>query len=171
MSEINLPQNTGKRKVHAPRIDLTPMVDLGFLLITFFIFTTTMANPRTMEVNMPFKPSDATTAFVDTSTITLIPVKDHAIAYYNGQFENTSTPQTADFKEIREILIEKQNDIKALPASFSEQAQKLHVIIKPNDDCTYEDVVDVLDEMSILDVPYYAIDDITAREKEWLKNQ
>lgn len=168
---MNLPQKTGQRKVQAPRIDLTPMVDLGFLLITFFIFTTTMANPRTMELNMPFKPSRGNIAFVDTSTITLIPVKNHTIAYYNGQFKSNSIPQTASFNAIREILVVKQNNLKALPVGYSDQARKLHVIIKPNDDCTYEDVVNVLDEMSILDIRYYAIDDISAPEKEWLTKQ
>ena len=46
MAELNMPQKAGKRKMHSLRVDFTPMVDLGFLLISFFMLTTTMANPR-----------------------------------------------------------------------------------------------------------------------------
>lgn len=169
MADMNLPQKTGKRKVHAPRVDLTPMVDLGFLLITFFIFTTTMANPKTMEVNMPFKPAEASTAFAEQSTITLIPTKGHRIAYYHGAFHRDSILHLAGPKEIRDVLIAKQKAAAALPASFSADAHKLHVIIKPNDDCNYEDLVSLLDEMNILQVPFYAIDEITEIEKEWVR--
>jgi biopolymer transport protein ExbD len=53
MAEMNLPEKGGRRRVQPPRIDLTPMVDLGFLLITFFMFTTTLAQNKTLELNMP----------------------------------------------------------------------------------------------------------------------
>ncbi len=170
MADMNLPQNNGKRKVQPPRIDLTPMVDLGFLLITFFIFTTTMAQPKTMEVNMPFKPAGANTSFAEECTITLIPTKEHAMIYYHGAFNEDSTLHLAKQKEIREVLLAKQKAAAALPAGFSADAHQLHVIIKPNDDCNYEDVVTLLDEMNILQVPFYALDEITDTEKEWIAN-
>ncbi len=169
MADLNTPQKTGKRKLPVPRVDLTPMVDLGFLLITFFIFTTTMAKPKTMELNMPVKSNEAITAIPGESTITLIPTKAHTIAYYSNAFSTDSTQSIASTKSIRDVLIAKQKEVAALPPSFSADAHQLHVVIKPNDDCTYEDVVMLLDEMNILQVPYYVIDEITLEEKEWVK--
>jgi biopolymer transport protein ExbD len=167
MADMQLPQKNGKRKVHAMRVDLTPMVDLGFLLISFFIYTTTMAKPKAMEVNMPFKAPERT-PFCEACTVTLIPTKDHRLAYYKGALDHPEKTGITGFDAggLRPELIREQQQAKALPASFSKDAHELHVIIKPNDDCTYDDIVKVLDEMSILDIKYYAMTDITAAEKE-----
>ncbi len=169
MADMQLPQKNGRRKVHALRVDLTPMVDLGFLLIAFFMYTTTMAKPKTMEVNMPFE-TDVKTAFCEECTVTLMPTKDHKLVYYKGTFEHPTKLGISSFEPngLRAELIKEQQAVKALPASFSKDAHELHVIIKPNDDCTYEDLVKVLDEMSILDIKYYAMTDITAAEKEFV---
>jgi biopolymer transport protein ExbD len=57
MAEMNIADKNSKnnRKKMSTRVDLTPMVDLGFLLITFFMLTTTFNKPQAMEVNMPKK--------------------------------------------------------------------------------------------------------------------
>ncbi len=167
MAEIT--QNTSKgsrRKTVMPRIDFTPMVDLGFLLITFFIYTTTMTESKAMDINMPYNhPTKEPTVFIDTSTITIIPTKDHKIAYYTGALESDAELKMTDHARIREVIISKQSDLKKLPNTFSAEAHKLHVIIKPNDDSKYEDLVKILDEMLINAVPYYAIVDISREEQ------
>ncbi len=85
MAEMNMPQKGGRRKVQAPRIDLTPMVDLGFLLITFFMFTTTLAQQKTMPLQLPSNERTNTPTVVPAeSTLTLIAVKGHGILYYEG---------------------------------------------------------------------------------------
>ncbi len=56
MAEIQVSGKHG-RKAATPRIDFTPMVDLGFLLITFFMMTTTMSAPKAMDISMPYKPA------------------------------------------------------------------------------------------------------------------
>jgi biopolymer transport protein ExbD len=161
MADIQLP---GKTRHQTPRIDLTPMVDLGFILITFFIYTTTITDPKVMDINMPYKPAiDEVTAFIDTSTLTAIPAKNGTLYYYGGKFNNNLTP--VSFNDFRKVIIDKTAQLKKLPASFSPQAHELHIIIKPSNDCNYENLVRLMDEMLINNVPNYAIVDISEEEK------
>ena len=170
MAEITAPAKTGKRKTQAPRIDLTPMVDLGFLLITFFMFTTTLAQPKALQITMPSTDHpDNPMPFVAEATITLMPTAAHRVAYYNGELKNAAQMKTAPMHELRNVVLHKKEQVAALPSSYSKEAHKLHVIIKPNDDCSYADVVAILDEMTITDVPYYALVDITAEERLMIK--
>jgi len=163
------------RKVLSTRVDLTPMVDLGFLLITFFMYTTTLARPKAMELYMPYKdkPVDLpTTAYTEESTITVIPTHSHKVIYYNGTLRDGESLAATGFEAtrgLRDILINKAKAAAALSASYSLQAHELHVIIKPDSDCTYDDVVRIFDEMNIEEVPYYAMTDITPEEKAWVE--
>ncbi|MCB0696101.1 MAG: biopolymer transporter ExbD [Chitinophagaceae bacterium] len=164
-------QTTGKdrgRNRHTPRVDLTPMVDLGFILITFFIYTTTLVKPNAMEINTPADYDGGGTSYIDTATITIIPVAEHRFVYYNGMPDSKEELQTTDLKAMRDIIMQRQSALRHLPASFSKQAHQLHVIIKPADNSTYEDVVNILDEMLINKVPYYALTDISEEENKLL---
>lgn len=165
MAEMILPQKSGKRKIHSLKVDLTPMVDLGFLLITFFMLTTTMAQPKAMELNMPNNtPTTEPCVFAEEATITLIPSKDHTLHYYNGLLKSPADMHTTGMNKARDIILKKKGEVAALPATFSANAHQLHVLIKPDNTCKYEDVVALLDEMNINDIKYYAIVDVTAEE-------
>jgi len=171
MADVQMNHSKGKRSRRSPLIDLTPMVDLGFILITFFIYTTSIAEPRMMDINMPYKPATEGTAYVDTATITIIPTKNHLFATYTGAYKEGMQFKTYNSIELRTLIMNKQAALRKLPTTFSAQAHQLHVIIKPNDDCEYQDVVALLDEMAINGVPYYAIADITTDEKIILTKQ
>src|ERR1041384_6622445 len=84
-----------KGKKLSTRVDLTPMVDLGFLLITFFMFTTTLQKPKTMEINMPYKdpnkPVDTTKVKASTA-LTVLLSKDHRVYYYEGLADDPTKP-------------------------------------------------------------------------------
>ena len=85
-----------KPKKLSTRIDLTPMVDLGFLLITFFIFTTTMAKPKTMEINMPYKDDIEVkdpTEVKESTALTILLSKEHRVYYYEGIGSVDNPPQ------------------------------------------------------------------------------
>src|SRR4051812_44848165 len=80
-------EKKGKKrgKKSSPRIDMTPMVDLGFLLITFFILTTTMNKPQAMELNMPDKTQDNQEQPVKAShSLTLILGKFDKVYWFTG---------------------------------------------------------------------------------------
>lgn len=167
----DLSVTTGKRGRHIPRIDLTPMVDLGFLLISFFMMTTTLAKPKTMELNMPAPTTGNPTAFIEEATITIIPIAHHKALYYFGAPSATTSPLTKTIPALRQILQAKQRQIAMLPSTYSKEAHLLHVIIKPTNACTYADVVNILDEMNILSIPYYAITDLSPEETQLLTQQ
>ena len=171
MAEILVAQKGGRRKVQMPRIDFTPMVDLGFILITFFIYTTTIARPGSLEINMPSRETiGGITVYADTSTITLIAVSNHKVAYYKGVFNEQKPLSYKPVAEVKDMLTAIKKQVADLPLSLSLQAHKLHVIIKPNDNCKYEDVVQLLDDMNLVEVPYYALVDISAEEKQMVDN-
>lgn len=169
MAEV-ISQKGGRGRTMPPRQDLTPMVDLGFILITFFIYTTTIATPNVIDVRMPSNEHvPEPTVFVEESTITLMPVKDHRVFYYCGLLNTPSQLRETSMQGVREILIQKKKAAAALPASFSADAHGLHVLLKPNDDSKYEDLVALFDEMAITDVSVYALVDITPLEVDWIE--
>jgi biopolymer transport protein ExbD len=143
-----------KGKKLSTRVDLTPMVDLGFLLITFFIFTTTMSQPTAMRLFLPKdtdKPEEQNKVKA-SGALTLLLGKNDRVYYYEGELATDgSNFKNASFKEIRDIIINKKKSTS--PEDFV-------VVIKPNKESTYKNAVDALDEMTINDVKRYAMVDI-----------
>lgn len=144
-----------KSKKHSTRVDLTPMVDLGFLLITFFIFTTTVQQPTAMNLNMPKDTKDQKNDMKvkESGSLTLMLGKGNVIYYYYGS--DPTTMQTTGYKDVRNIILKKK---KTTPAA------DLFIIIKPDKDATYKNAVDILDEMDINDIGKYAMVDPTPDE-------
>lgn len=158
-----------KAKKLSTRVDLTPMVDLGFLLITFFIFTTTMAQPTAMKLPLPKdtdKPEDQNKA-KESGVITILLGKDNNVFYYEGTLlPDASNFKSSTFTEIRNVLIDKKRRVIAMPG-FEEK--DFVVVIKPSSECTYKNVVDILDEMLINVCKKYALVDIFPIEEEVIK--
>ncbi|HQS54049.1 MAG: biopolymer transporter ExbD [Bacteroidetes bacterium 24-39-8] len=152
-----------KSKKLSTRVDLTPMVDLGFLLITFFIFTTTMSQPTAMKLYLPKdadKPEDQNKA-KESGVITILLGKDDNVFYYEGQLDNSASNfKSSNFTEIRNVILDKK-------ARTPEK--DLVVVLKPSEECTYRNVVDILDEMAINVCKRYALVDISPVEAELVK--
>ncbi len=152
-----------KSKKLSTRVDLTPMVDLGFLLITFFIFTTTMSQPTAMKLFLPKdteKPEEQNKV-KESGALTLMLGNENNIFYYEGQLApDGSNFKSTNFKEIRKIIIDKKR---------STDPEDFVVVIKPSPESTYKNTVDMLDEMTINDVKRYALVDISEAELQVVK--
>jgi len=169
-----------KSKKLSTRIDLTPMVDLGFLLITFFMYTTTMAKPKTMEINMPYNDNKITeeekNKVKESAALTILLSKNHRVYYYEGIGSNPDkAPDVrvttfSNFKGIRDEIIDKKKRVDAMKRSGElKEKDETTILIKPDTTSTYSDLVNMLDEMNINDVKVYAIVDITELEQSWIK--
>jgi biopolymer transport protein ExbD len=150
--------DTGGGKKVSTRVDMTPMVDLAFLLVTFFMLTTTFNKPQTMEVNMPEKNQKNETMKVKESKTTTIVLAENDKVYYYTGVENPEVKLT-NFSEsgLRKVLLEKVKTI-----------QDPIIIIKAKKEAKYKNVVDVIDEMAITGVKIYALVDITPADLELL---
>lgn len=148
----------------AVRVDLTAMVDLAFLLITFFILTTTLQKPRTMDVTMPVDAPPGGVALRQTMTVLL--GANNKLSWYIGQPDAPlNGPDVVDYspKGIRKILIEQSVRVKR------EQGKDLIVLVKPSDQSKYENLVNIMDELNITDNKIRAIVDITPADVAMLK--
>jgi len=149
-----------KGKKLSTRVDLTPMVDLGFLLITFFVFTTTMSKPTAMSMNEPKDDPENQLKVKNSGAMTILLGKADQIYYYYGELvAETISEQfkSSNFKEIRDLISAKK---KATPLG------DLMYIIKADKEATFKNAIDILDEMTVTAVPpgHYAEVDITDTE-------
>ncbi len=187
-----------KAKKLSTRVDMTPMVDLGFLLITFFIFTATMSSPTTLPLNMPKDVDDPEqkTEVKQSGVLTIMLGKDDQVYYYEGQLEVSADKNNfkqTTFKGIRDVIINKKKEVigRFNPATVDAEACETEkasakkagdpnwekacedmdfvVILKPNADATYKNTVDILDEMTINQVKRYAMVKVLDVENELIK--
>jgi len=132
------------------------MVDLGFLLITFFIFTTTLSSQMSLDLNMPHDGNSMPVK--NSGALTILLGKDDNVFYYEGNLlPNASNFKASSFKNIRQVLITKKKRVAA---------EDMFVIIKPSDGSNYRNVVDMLDEMDINLIKRYTLDNITNDENK-----
>mgnify|MGYP001600617410 CR=1 FL=1 len=185
-----------RAKKHGAHIDMTPMVDLGFLLLTFFVLTSQFSKPKTMEITMPVIPKDTTKQMKiedQTALTLLLTEKTEKLYYYYGKFKpDASIIKTTNYSKdgIRKLLRERNKDVidqvqqlkdqlmkrqiadttykrKAMEARGNKEAT--FVIIKADDKAKYKNVIDVFDELNINDVDKKALVNISPAEKEMLK--
>lgn len=155
-----------KQVKKSTRVDLTPMVDLGFLLITFFVFTTTMSQATAMSMNEPKDSKEEDQKKVKQSgAMTILLGKQDKVYYYFGQLDpaNLSTQfKSTNFKEIRNIIVDKK---KNTPEG------DLMYVIKSDDSSTFKNAINILDEMTISGVKagHYAEDNISSTEKSLIQ--
>jgi biopolymer transport protein ExbD len=176
MAEINLENRsrtrTGVKRIKKAnlKIDMTPMVDLGFLLISFFIFTTEISKPRGVKLYMP-KDGDSTN-IPQSKSLTILLGNNNEIFCYKGDMSeainNHGIFQTSydEINGIGSVIRQKQNELVKRKIDKKE----LTVLIKPCVSSSYKNMVDALDEMLINDVTQYVIADPEREEKVFLEH-
>jgi biopolymer transport protein ExbD len=173
MAELNTSGGGGNKggkvrsKKASTRVDLTAMVDLAFLLITFFILTTTLQKPKAMDLVMPDKDekTKAELPVAASRTMTIVLGSNNKLAWFIGE-PGKSAPTIEGYgkNDLRKTLIEKSKEILA------NTGKDMMVIVKPSDKSNYNNLVTVMDELNITDNKSRAIVDITAAELGLLKD-
>lgn len=213
MAEVNTGDDGGGKKKHgkarakksSTKIDMTPMVDLGFLLLTFFILTTTFNKPQAMEINMPVKDKDMTDEEKNKvpadHTLNIILTDKNVVYWYFGVADPSKplpslTKTNYSQNGIRKLLIAENNkrhnmynqlelwkkevssgkleeeDYKEKVKVYREtnKMSSLIVLLKPDKDSNYKNVVDALDEMAICNVGSYALLETNDLENQMVAN-
>jgi len=158
MADVNVSQSRGrskhsKKKSHRIpiRIDMTPMVDIAFLLLTFFMLTTTMQKPETMEINLPPSETSVEVAQSNLVTIRVVPdTKDTIAIYWNvGIDKPTRIVATSRKQIIVELGKLLKGQLQANP--------KLITLIKVDKKARYADMVDIMDELNLADITRFSL--------------
>lgn len=161
-TDVNNRRKNGKKfdrnKRKIPFVDFTPMVDLAFLLITFFMLTTAMSRPTVMELNMPEDKDETSVSF--ERMLTIIADGKHVLVYNGDEYDEMITSNYSE-SGIRMLLYDNLERVNSLYAG----KKHLICIIKFTENATYQNMVDLLDEMEITNVLTYAIQDLTEIEK------
>jgi biopolymer transport protein ExbD len=172
MGEVSSEGGGGKHKGGKPKgkkssthIDMTPMVDLAFLLLTFFMLATTFSKPKALEIIMPDKPKENTKQPLvnENDVLSLLIAPDNKLYYYIGNFKDPQLIQTSFSPNgVRKVLLEKSRENR--DSSFM-------VLIKAAPKANYGDVVNLFDEMNITNMPRYALVDMSDLEKQKLEEK
>lgn len=190
-----------RAKKQSTRIDMTPMVDLAFLLLTFFVLTATFSKPKSMELTFPVPPDNPTEQPPIKKGITFLLSKDDRIFYYEGEFKPTDSdkgPKTTlselsfSQESLRKYLLEKNKDMqeqvrdliakhdkgqlpdttfKRMVRERKADKESYTYLIKTDDQATYKNVIDIIDELNYNVVGKYVMVDILKPELDLVKEK
>jgi biopolymer transport protein ExbD len=162
MAEVSQTGGSGKgaRRKGAIRIDMTPMVDLAFLLLTFFMLTTQFLKPYVIPLDLPSKPESHVPQppIKREKVITVLLGEKNRVYWYQGAERPQVAVTSFDSDGIRKVLLEK-----------NQQIQGMYVFIKPTDKSRYQNVIDIFDEMDITGIKQFSLTKPTAEDFLLLK--
>jgi len=154
------------------RIDMTPMVDLGFLLLTFFVLTTSMSTPTVMQVTVPapnedVEEQDKPDEVPAERVLTMIATGENRLYYYEGKAEAEDRELNLmgyEGENFRKLIRRKQEEVLSNPNLKKFDDRDLIVMLKISEDASYKNMVDILDEMAITDQSKYMLVDVNSAE-------
>ncbi|MCX2573900.1 ExbD/TolR family protein [Pedobacter sandarakinus] len=145
-----------RKRTIAPRVDLTAMVDLMFLLTTFFMLTTSLGTLNAADVAKPDECDGCNLAYPASRTMTILLGKNHKAVTYLG-LPKSETMAVVPVEKIYGVISHNKQMVTSL--HLKQPGKHMLVIIKPTHTSKFQDFVDVIDEMKIADIKSYAIDD------------
>lgn len=188
----------GKPKKETLRVDFTPMVDMNMLLITFFMFCTTLSKPQVMDIAMPTNEKlneDEEVKVKESKSVTVLLGADDKVYYYTGMpnYEDYTSLKETDMMGLRNLLLDRNKTVvaemqklkhekfvtnkKMTEEEFQARSKEIKgdkdgqvVVIKPTGDAKYKNLVDALDEMQICSIDKYAIVDMAEGDQFLLEN-
>jgi biopolymer transport protein ExbD len=190
-----------RAKKQSTRVDMTPMVDLAFLLLTFFVLTATFSKPKSMELTFPAPPDKIEDMPPIKNGITFLLSKDDRIFYYEGEFraEANDKGSKTELSELNfsqgslhKYLLDKNKKMheqimaldvkhknKELPDSTFKRLVKerksdkesFTYLIKTDDKATYKNVIDIIDELNINVVGKYVMVDMLKSELDLINEK
>ncbi len=159
MADVQVAEPRGKKKgKHKKkrrlgiRIDMTPMVDVAFLLLTFFMLTTTYSRPQAMEINLP--PNDTKVEVAESNLMTILVAADGSIYWHVG---NTQPPQKVAWKDFKNLIV---NQNKA--------NSRLITLIKVDPKAKYQDMINILDALNVNNVTRFSLAPMTPQDQQVL---
>ncbi|TKC12378.1 biopolymer transporter ExbD [Pedobacter polaris] len=175
MATLNVPESSkavkGRTQKPLPRVDLTAMVDLAFLLITFFMLTTSLSKMKALDIAKPVAVNPPIFADYPASrTMTILLGKNNQAVYYMGETAK-AIMKTVDMKSLKTEILANKRMVERTHATPKDK--EMLVVIKPTNTSNYKNFVDAIDEMNIANIQSYAIDDkyIAEKEKTFMKSK
>ena len=160
MGAVDTPERGGKKKKGGlsgrrpkrrvgVRIDMTPMVDVAFLLLIFFMVTTVFRTPKALEINLP--PKDAKVDVAESKTLTIRILADGRLYWKRGAQTNPFV--RSDVSRIHDVL-----------SPFNGQ-NELIVVVKIDRETEFENMVNALDELHAAKLTRFSINPLEDKEK------
>ena len=151
----------GKRqsKRHGFRLDMTPMVDVAFLLLTFFMLTTTFAKSNTMEINIP--PETGEVSIAERNVMTLR-VPGDGYAYWSL---GDAAPHRTSLYDQQGSRMALSRDIRQVLQQQYASNKKLVIVVKISEKAKYRSLVDIIDELNLLKIDRFSLDDFNAQDE------
>jgi len=169
MAEVITKEKSGGKQNKKPiKIDMTPMVDLNFLLLMFFMFTSSFTKPNVMDLGLPAKDPNPNPTHVidDKNQITFIIGENNRIFYHQSNEKDLTEAG------LKETDYNGLNVSKIISNAYEKAPKKENftIIVKPTDDANYKNFVDMMDNISISKKERYGISDIKPWEKKVYEN-
>lgn len=134
------------------KVDLTPMVDLGFLLITFFVLTTALSQPTIAKLIMP-KDSKDKTPIKETDLLTIVLTSNDSIAWCEGSLQKSHAMNYCRFNNLRSVIQQKQKKV----SYTSGNASATTMVIFPGKETSYRNFINMLNEIQINSITHYFV--------------